>query len=116
MTSSDYKEPMVVCYDARGNGRGGCVPTLTGDHQNRITDYTAILCYNDRRRADYHSVDDEIAPAVVAKYGTGGGNTPLIVIGNTNSNAAIIDDETAPTLLGTRGGARRDANRPAGNR
>ena len=30
-------------YDARGNGEGGVVPTITGDHQNRITDYTAIV-------------------------------------------------------------------------
>ena len=29
-------------YDARGNGDGETVCTLTGDHQNRITDYTAI--------------------------------------------------------------------------
>lgn len=29
-------------YDARGNGEGGLSPTITGDHQNRITDYTAI--------------------------------------------------------------------------
>ena len=29
-------------YDARGNGKGTIAPTLTGDHQNRITDYTGI--------------------------------------------------------------------------
>lgn len=31
-----------VVYDARGNGDGKIVPTLTGDHQNRVTDYSAI--------------------------------------------------------------------------
>ena len=31
-----------VVYDARGNGDGKVVPTITGDHENRITDYTAI--------------------------------------------------------------------------
>ena len=30
-------------FDARGNGGGGISPTITGDHQNRITDYTAIV-------------------------------------------------------------------------
>lgn len=35
-----------VIYDARGNGDGYISPTLTGDHQNRITDYTAILLSN----------------------------------------------------------------------
>nr|DAL62898.1 MAG TPA_asm: Cytosine specific methyltransferase [Caudoviricetes sp.] len=29
-------------YDARGNGDGRTCPTITGDHENRITDYTAI--------------------------------------------------------------------------
>ena len=30
-------------YDARGNGNGTIAPTLTGDHQNRVTDYTGII-------------------------------------------------------------------------
>lgn len=38
------KQPIeVFIFDARGNGEGGVSPTLTGDHQNRITDYTAII-------------------------------------------------------------------------
>lgn len=35
-----------VVYDARGNGGGQIVPTLTGDHQNRVTDYTAVCVGN----------------------------------------------------------------------
>ena len=34
----------VKCYDARGNGDGQTVNTLTGDHENRITDYTSVVC------------------------------------------------------------------------
>lgn len=34
-------QPLV--YDARGNGNGETVCTITGDHQNRITDYTALV-------------------------------------------------------------------------
>ena len=37
-------EPTV--YDARGNGNGATSPTLTGDHQNRVTDYTALCVGN----------------------------------------------------------------------
>jgi DNA (cytosine-5)-methyltransferase 1 len=33
-------------FDARGNGGGETVNTITGDHQNRITDYTAVACNN----------------------------------------------------------------------
>lgn len=36
--------PSAVCYDdTRGNGDGKTVSTLTGDHENRVTDYTAIV-------------------------------------------------------------------------
>ena len=38
-----HHEPIVLIYDARGNGGGVIAPTLTGDHQNRITDYTAVV-------------------------------------------------------------------------
>ena len=35
-----------LCYDARGNGDGETVCTLTGDHKNRVTDYTALCVGN----------------------------------------------------------------------
>ena len=35
-----------VVYDCRGNGDGEHVPTLTGDHGNRVTDYTAVCVGN----------------------------------------------------------------------
>ena len=37
--------PSVV-YDARGNGDGNIASTITGDHQNRVIDYTAICVGN----------------------------------------------------------------------
>lgn len=38
---------LPLTYDARGNGDGYTVNTITGDHENRITDYTSIVvdCY-----------------------------------------------------------------------
>jgi DNA (cytosine-5)-methyltransferase 1 len=41
--SRDYKDPNIVCYDARGNGDGKTSPTITGDHNSRITDYTSVI-------------------------------------------------------------------------
>lgn len=35
----------MLVYDSRGNGDGETVPTMTGDHQNRVTDYTAIVLH-----------------------------------------------------------------------
>lgn len=40
-TLNTVDRPAVV-YDARGNGCGFVSPTLTGDHESRITDYTAL--------------------------------------------------------------------------
>ena len=31
-------------YDARGNGDGKIVNTITGDHENRVTYYTSVVC------------------------------------------------------------------------
>lgn len=36
----------IAVYDARGNGDGNLCCTLTGDHQNRVTDYTALCVGN----------------------------------------------------------------------
>ena len=35
---------LYAAYDARGNGDGKTVSTITGDHENRITDYTSVVC------------------------------------------------------------------------
>lgn len=43
----------VVCYDARGNGDGTHCPTLTGDHENRVTDYTAVTVYRNPKIGEY---------------------------------------------------------------
>ncbi len=37
------QKPNCVCYDARGNGDGAHCPTLIGDHENRVTDYTTVF-------------------------------------------------------------------------
>lgn len=34
----------VKCFDARGNDDGQTESTLTGDHENRITDYITVVC------------------------------------------------------------------------
>lgn len=47
----DTGKPMAV-YDARGNGDGKIACTLTGDHQSRVTDYTAIAVVTGQARAE----------------------------------------------------------------
>ena len=73
LTTTHYGEPAVV-YDARGNGDGKTAPTMTGDHQNRVTDYTGIVVmdrssFNQGKNAKYDIGIDEngIAHSIVAK-------------------------------------------------
>ena len=39
----DGAPAVAYTYDARGNGDGQKCATLTGDHQNRVTDYTSVV-------------------------------------------------------------------------
>ena len=50
---SKSSHALVECYDARGNGDGETCPTITGDHENRITDYTAV-CVSESGRDVAH--------------------------------------------------------------
>lgn len=55
----------VVCYDARGNGDGAHCPTLTGDHEGRVTDYTAVVVYRNQKFGEY--VADGTASTMAAR-------------------------------------------------
>lgn len=61
-------------YDARGNGDGITSPTMTGDHNSRVTDYTAITLQgnevtNALMSRDYKGVgrDDSLGKIVAQK-------------------------------------------------
>lgn len=43
LTTVDRPAVAYKVFDARGNGDGKTVPTITGDHESRVTDYTAII-------------------------------------------------------------------------
>ena len=45
-TNNDQYLFQPVVYDARGNGNGDTVSILTGDHNNRITDYSSVVVEN----------------------------------------------------------------------
>jgi DNA (cytosine-5)-methyltransferase 1 len=58
--------PAVVCkcYDARGNGDGSIAPTITGDHNNRVTDYTSLICYGIGNGQANQSYSEEVVGAL----------------------------------------------------
>lgn len=70
----DLPEDSSVVYDARGNGDGKVAPTMTGDHENRITDYTGIVIHGYSQAAYDNYTEDEKTATLKAK---GGGGTSL---------------------------------------
>ena len=102
-------------YDARGNGDGAVVSTLTGDHNNRITDYSSVVvepspvyCLqgNGIDRADTagcngagwregasYTLNTIDRPAVVYAVDQGGGKS-----------SANVSEGVSPTLCTTHGG------------
>ena len=101
------KDVHCVCYDARGNGDGEVVPTITGDHENRITDYTAIVLdrafYNQGQNALYEPqyYVDGIVPPIVAKG-------PSAVAYGINGDVAGTLDASYYKSCGMRQGVERE--------
>lgn len=69
----------VECYDARGNGDGKTVSTITGDHENRITDYSSVICMATQQGGSEIRTDDK-APTLTAAAGMSGNNQPVICL------------------------------------
>ena len=74
-----------VIYDARGNGDGRTCPTITGDHENRITDYTAIAIerktFNEQSFSRYKESDK--CSTLKAKAGNIGNGSECLIAEKT---------------------------------
>ena len=57
----------LAVYDCRGNGDGKTINTLTGDHENRVTDYTSVVTYIQPSFGEFR--EDEIANTLKASDG-----------------------------------------------
>ena len=75
-TDSDHI-PCVICYDARGNGDGKVVPTITGDHNGHMSDYTAIVCFSQDAYDKYE--ETEHGATLRASGGIYGGGSENLV-------------------------------------
>ena len=75
----------TIVYDARGNGDGRTCPTITGDHENRITDYTAIAIerktFNEQSFSHYK--ESEKCSTLKAKAGNIGNGSECLIAEKT---------------------------------
>ena len=76
--------PMITdrkVFDARGNGDGQIAPMITGDHENRITDYTAIAIerqtFNEQSFSGYKESDK--CSTLKAKAGNIGNGSECLI-------------------------------------
>lgn len=92
----------AAIFDARGNGDGKIVPTITGDRENRITDYTAIAIerqtFNEQSFSRYKESDK--CSTLKAKTGNIGNGSECLIAEKTSVavdayNGAVTGDKTA---------------------
>lgn len=99
-------------YDTRDNGDGETVPTITGDHNNRVTDYTCLAitrCYDiGEARLRTPSEYIEKSPTITARCGTGGNNVPGVVYCLQGNG---IDRADTARVATEKGGKRTQATR-----
>lgn len=77
--STHNDQTLFIVYDARGNGDGNICPTLTGNHENRVSDYSAIVCMATQQGGAEIRTDNK-APTLTAAAGMSGNNQPVICI------------------------------------
>ena len=101
----------MACYDVRGNGDGKKSTTITGDHENRITDYTSIVVLEETialegngqrpsHRGDGYLVTDKSYTLNATEVH---GVVYVVDQGGGQSQANVSEDMT-PTLTCTHGG------------
>lgn len=92
--SGSNQVPCII-YDCRGNGDGQTVPTLTGDHQNRVTDYTAICIQGNTIDRDAKQNGSGILQDTA--YTLNAVDRHAVCMSTGQANAEILQD-MAPTL------------------
>jgi DNA (cytosine-5)-methyltransferase 1 len=104
--SAHTPSAVVKVFDAQGNGDGQIVPTITGDHKSRITDYTAIAVdlYNGAATGDTatsitcRSIASHSGPQVMESYGIGNGQAHSSVTKEKSGTLDTMHDAQAVAI------------------
>lgn len=104
--SAHTPSAVVKVFDARENGDGQIVPTITGDHESRITDYTAIAVdlYNGAVTGDTatsitcRSIASHSGPQVMESYGIGNGQAHSSVTKEKSGTLDTMHDAQAVAI------------------
>lgn len=101
----------MIVYDARGNGDGATVPTITGDHENRVTDYTALAVeckeygFYPQMKAECITWTEDVSCTLVNGTNPGfqngvcyGIDHAITTIGNCTAGGSCVYEDICPTL------------------
>lgn len=84
----------ALVFDARGNGDGEIIPTLTGDHEDRVPDYTAFVVAYDGSQITQKNCrsNPKVGDPCGTLCETGAGRT-LLVFGIDTFNQSCTTDK-----------------------
>ncbi len=95
--AADAGRGAALTFDARGNGEGADDSSLTGDHQNRVTDYTAIVLRN-REGKPGGGKGPLLSPERERTLGTANDQV-VITMASGQANAEIVSDGSPSLTL-----------------
>mgnify|MGYP003667288506 CR=1 FL=1 len=89
----------LAVYDARGNGDGKVPCTLTGDHQSRVTDYTALVAQG----ADVYNgeITGETAATVTSATGIANASGPKVLASASEDVALCLRSQGGALRVNT---------------
>lgn len=104
--SAHTPSAVVKVFDARESGDGQIVPTITGDHESRITDYTAIavdlyngaVTGNTAAAITCRSTAPNSGPKVIERYGIGNGQAHSSVTKEKSGTLDTMHDAQAVAI------------------
>lgn len=82
------------CFDARGNGNGNIAPTITGDHNNRITDYSAVVVFDGENVTSRTNASNPQVGDPCHTIGATGANRALVCFGYDMYNQETTGGKT----------------------
>lgn len=93
-----------IVFDCRGNGNGLIVPTITGDHNSRVTDYAALVIYSTGLDTYNQTLTGDVSKTLLARHQDADG-LPCVVQavgfqGQNSITASGVSEEyeKSPTL------------------
>lgn len=106
--------PPAVCYDMRGNGDGNTIPTLTGDHASRPTDYTPVVI---QTRGSNLGIEEDMTGTLGSNADRASGSAPMVLVQGkegVDDVKAFQQNQAGEVRVGDKAGTLNTNSNPSG--